>query len=87
MADSEVYLQATEDNNVFEQLLKKVTGSVSFPASLKKALIIQQTEDYLSLPEDELPLSEEQKLGVFYLSEDERFKMKNHAFAHIIRIP
>lgn len=76
MADSEVYLQAIEDNNVFEQLLKKVTGSVSFPDSLKKALIIQQTEYYLSLPDDEMPLSEEQKLGVFHLSEDERFKMK-----------
>lgn len=76
MADSEVYLQATEDNNAFEQLLTKVTGSVAFPDSLKKALIIQQTEYYLSLPDDELPLSEEQKLGVFYLSHDERFKMK-----------
>ncbi|WP_244643560.1 hypothetical protein [Erwinia persicina] len=76
MADSEVYLQATEDNNAFEQLLTKVTGSVAFPDSLKKALIIQQAKYYLSLPDDDLPLSEEQKLGVFHLSEDERFKMK-----------
>ncbi len=76
MADSAVYLQATEDNNVFELLLKSIIGSNYFPDDMKKALIIQQTEYYLSLPDDELTLSEEQKLGVFYLSQDEMFKIK-----------
>lgn len=76
MTGSEYYLQANEDNNAFKLLLKSITGSNSFPASMKNALIIQQAEYYVSLPDDELPLSEEQKLGVFHLSEDERFKMK-----------
>ncbi|AUX71933.1 hypothetical protein SM114_03565 [Erwinia pyrifoliae] len=76
MADSEFYLQAIDDNNAFEKLLIKVTGSGALPDSLKNALIIQQAEYYLSLPDNELPLSEEQKLSVFYLSQDERFKMK-----------
>ncbi|MBC3995272.1 hypothetical protein H8R20_06615 [Morganella morganii] len=76
MINSSFYLQAAEDNNAFESLLKRITDSHAFPDLLKKTLVIQQTEYYLSLPEDELPISEALKLDVFYLSQDEKFKMK-----------